>query len=88
MLLRPGVSSTERHAAAHDCIGAKSTGLFPLQVHRAASAAAVTLRETENFGQGALKHNLNIEVDQIGYIEAGRRDIAQRLCQKLVVTAV
>ncbi len=60
-----------RHAAADDGVGAHRPGLAPLQVHRAAAAAAVALGQAADLGQGAAQHGPDRVVD-LGEVLAGR----------------
>jgi hypothetical protein len=88
VLLRPGVAGGEWHSSADDGVRAESTRLEPLEVHRAAPAAAVALREAENLGEGALQDRLDVVGDESGRVEAVRCDVVDRLSEKLVVAAV
>ncbi len=86
--LRPRVARGHRGAAADDRVGAERARLEPLQVHRAAAAAAVALGEAEDLGERALQHGLQLGRDERREVERGPRDVRDRLGEELVVPAM
>ncbi len=86
--LRPCVAGGHRGTAADDRVRAERTGLEPLQVHRAAAAAAVALGEAEDLGEGALQHRLDGRGDELRRIDRSAADVRERLGEELVVPAV
>jgi len=87
-LLRPGVARRHGGAAADDRVRAERAGLEPLQVHRAAAAAAVALREAEDLGERLLQHRLDVGGHERVELQPALGDVRERLGEELVVPAV
>ncbi len=82
--MRPCRACRHGHAAADDGIGAEITRFSPAQMHGAATATAEALRKPQNFGQRALRQRTDILIESRLGVDALLRNIAERLCQKLM----
>jgi hypothetical protein len=88
VLLRPGIARGHRSTPTDDRVRSERARLEPLQVHRATSTTAVALRETEDLGERALKHGLDLGRDEVCWIDDATRYVRDGLGQELVVAAV
>ena len=84
----PGVARGQRHTAADDRVGADRAGLVPLQVHRAAAAAAEPAGQPADLGQRAQQHGADVVGQIVARVDALGCDVVERLGQELVVPAV
>jgi hypothetical protein len=61
---------------------------MPLQVHGTPATFTESSGEAKNFGEGFVQHGGNVWSDKLLKVEAVRGNIAERFCEKLVMTAV